>query len=58
MKKRNVKNQLFLNKEIISRQMLHAVVGGINDLDNDDEDEDVRVNTHVNICEVKNERHN
>ncbi|WP_298510199.1 hypothetical protein [uncultured Kordia sp.] len=62
MKKRNVKSQLFLNKEIISRQIRYAVTGGINDEDeNGDEDGDngwVNVTNRANICSGKNERHN
>ena len=58
MKRKNLNRLLFLNKEIISRQLLRTINGGINDLDNDDEDEDVRANTHPNICVIKNEKRN
>lgn len=56
MKRKNLNSQLFFKKQIISRQLFDAINGGINDLDNDDEDEDVRANTHPNICVVKNEK--
>ncbi len=42
---------------ILNKQVISAVTGGINDLDNDDEDEDVRHNlTQPRICIVPNEK--